>query len=202
MADARQAPPAPPAAPPAGTTYQDSGSGGQHTVQVTRNVPPKRVQVVPGHEVVYAGRRYTSEDEPFLIGEGPAADQLAFDGHVVVTSHEEVEAWNGSEGAAIRKRGLGWVQASEAAYRTRDHHAAFHSGEMSVEDYTKALRDAHGDSKPTHDHGFSTYRHADEDNPIPMDVTQHRQQVAQRHMLEGRAADDADFTTQKGGGGQ
>src|SRR4051794_825525 len=105
MADARQAPPAPPAPPPAVTAYRDSGNA-NHSVQVTRNVPPKRVQVVPDHEVSYGGRLYTADDEPFLIGEGATADALAFDGHVVVVSHEEIDAWNGKEGEAIRKRAL------------------------------------------------------------------------------------------------
>lgn len=193
MADARQAPPAPPAAPPIATAYQDSGDGNAHSVQVTRNVPPKRVQVVPGHEVNYGGVLYTGDSEPFLIGEGATADQLAFDGHVVVVSHEEVDAWNGKEGDAIRKRALEWVKASEVAYRVREHAARLASGEIGVDEYAEAHKAAASDVKLDHDHGFAKYEHADPDNPIPVDLTAHRQQMGQRHMIEGRQAEDADF---------
>jgi hypothetical protein len=193
MADARQAPPAPPAAPPRGVAYADSGAGGGHSLIVTRNVPPKRVQVVPGHEVNYGGRLYTGEDEPFLIGEGSTADQLAFDGHVVVVSHEEVEAWNGKEGDEIRKRALAWVQSSEAGFRTAEHARQLHAGLISIDEYADAHRAAHAESKPTHDHGFAKYEHADGPDAIPVDVTSHRQQMGQRHMIEGRQAEDADF---------
>lgn len=95
-------PPAPPEAPPAETAYQDSGGGGNQ-VQVTRNVPPKRVEVAPGNTVVYADQTYT-EGDVFVIGAGPIADQLAFAGHVTVVEHDASAEWNGEVGDAIRKK--------------------------------------------------------------------------------------------------
>lgn len=168
--DTTRPPAAPPALPP--TAYQDSGSDPGHRVQVTRNVPPKRVMVLPGNEVTYAGQTYR-DGESFLHGEGATADQLAFSGHVVVVSHEEVDAWNGEEGEEIRKRGLGEIDALHKA------------------EGTKRAEDNH--------HGFAKYEHADGEDAIPVDVTQHRQQLAQRHMLEGRHATPEDFGGKKGG---
>jgi hypothetical protein len=95
-------PPSPPEAPPAETAYQDSG-GGENRVQVTRNVPPKRVEVLPGNTVVYGDQTYT-EGDVFVLGAGPVADQLAFAGHVQVVEHDASAEWNGEVGDAIRKK--------------------------------------------------------------------------------------------------
>jgi hypothetical protein len=157
-------------------------------VQVTRNVPPKRVVVTPGNTVVYAGKAHrgvgtyigpdgkelvVTEAESFLCGEGPVADQLAFAGHVVVSSHEEIAAWNGSEGDEIRKAGLAEVDS---------HHKA--AGTTRDSDNT---------------HGFAKYEHADGADATPVDVTQHRQQVGQRHLLANAQATASDFGGKKGG---
>jgi hypothetical protein len=130
--------------------YADSGSGG-HVVQVTRNVPPKRVRVLPGNSVVYGDKQYTGGDE-FVMGDGPAADQLAFAGHVVVVDHEATEAWNGAEGEHIREQALAALDAQ-------------HKREGS---------------KRTHHHGFARYKHADGAESAPADLTQDRQKGGQR----------------------
>lgn len=111
----------PPAAPPAQTAYQDSGDAGGHNVQVTRNVPPKRVMVNTGNTVSWDDKSFSEGDTVVLPG--PMADQLAFAGHVVVVEHEA---------------------------------------------------EAKG------------YKHADGADAIPVDVTSHRQQLGQQHMIEGR----------------
>jgi hypothetical protein len=92
-------------------------------VSVSRGVPPKRVQVNTGQEVTYAGHDYHEGDE-FLVGEGATADTLALAGVVTITDQYAVEAWNGKEGAAIRKQGLAAVDAqhkAEGTKRTHDH---------------------------------------------------------------------------------
>jgi hypothetical protein len=172
-----------------GTTYQDSGGGAGHIVIITRNVPPKRVMVTPGNHINYGGKDYygqgvypvaggkpgetrmVTENDTFLCGEGPVADQWAFAGQAVVLEHDAVEAWNGEEGDKIRKDALA---ALDAEHKAR--------GEERL-----------------HDHGFVKYEHADTDNPIPMDITAARQQLAQKHLMEGRAATDEDFGGKKGG---
>jgi hypothetical protein len=96
---------APPIVPPVfpGTTFADEGGEPRGTVQVTRNVPPKRVMVNPGSTVTYAGVTYSGGDA-FLIGEGPVADAWALAGVVTIVDHEQVAEWNGKEGREIAKR--------------------------------------------------------------------------------------------------
>lgn len=149
----------PPIAPP-----QTGGGGGPgpSSVLVTRNVPPKRVQVLPGNQISYGGRTYTSDDGSFLMGDGPVADQMALMGHLVIVSHEEVDAWNGDEGETIRTAALKGIDA---------HHKA-----------TGTTR--------THDHGFIKYEHADPNSPMPVDLTSHRTQLAQQHLLTGTTMTD------------
>lgn len=153
----------PPVPPVTQTAYQDSGSAG-HNVQVTRNVPPKRVMVTPGSTVEYGGKVYKGGDS-FLLGDGPVADQFANIGAVVVVEHDAAEAWNGAEGDEIRKHALATIDAAHKAEGT----------------------------KRSHHHGFAKYDHADGPGATPVDVTQHRQIVAQQHLMEGRHAHDDDF---------
>lgn len=124
-------PPAPPEAPPAETAYQDSG-GGENQVQVTRNVPPKRVEVLAGNTVVYGDQQYT-EGDVFVVGDGPVADQLAFSGHVRVVEHDAAAEWNGEVGAAIRKR------AGEGHNLKKYKHADGHGAPVDVTQHRQQL---------------------------------------------------------------
>lgn len=130
------------------STYQDS-SGSGNAAQVTRNVPPKRVTVLPGNTVVYGDHAYKGGDS-FVMGDGPAADQLAFAGHVTVTDHEATDAWNGAEGEHIREQALAALDAQHKREGT----------------------------KRTHHHGFAKYKHADDSGA--QDVTNQRQKGGDR----------------------
>src|SRR4051812_13787473 len=120
----------PPVAPPVVGTG-GHGDGARGTAQVTRNVPPKRIQLLPGVTVSYAGHTYVGGDpgnDTFVHGEGTVADQLVLSGQAVILSHEEVDAWNGEEGDAIRASALKLVDAQhkdEGTKRSADHDHGF-----------------------------------------------------------------------------
>lgn len=182
---------APPAAPP--TSPTGGGGGGPHelpgTVQVTRNVPPKRVMVLPNQTVVFLGQPYAS-GETFIMP-GPEADALVFQGHVVIVSHEEIKAWNGAEGDAIRKRAAQFIENSHVAVHATSALKEYLDGKISAADMDGVVKKARSSAPDmTHDHGFGKYTHADPDRPIPVDLTGHRQQLAQTHMLEDRQMTD------------
>lgn len=147
---------APPAAPPNQGGAGGGGGGGEPIgiVQVTRNVPPKRVVVNANNTVMWGGKVYNPGDT--LLLPGPEADGLAFQGHVIITSHEEVDAWNGKEGEEQRRAALAHVDAIHAEQGT----------------------------ERTHDHGFRKYEHADGKNARQADYTSDRQQLARDHMYD------------------
>jgi hypothetical protein len=68
-------------------------------VQVTRNVPPKRVAVNDGNTVAWADKSFSGGDS--LVLPGPMADQLALGGHVTITDHDassEVKTYKHADG--------------------------------------------------------------------------------------------------------
>jgi len=85
---------------------------------VTRNVPPKRGLVVPGTTITVAGQAYEGGDEVLLPG--PEADALALDGFIVITSHDEITAWNGKEGRDLHKQAMAHI-AMEGDTPDHDH---------------------------------------------------------------------------------
>lgn len=147
---------APPSAPPAVPTGGGGDGGGEPigVVQVSRNVPPKRVVVNQGASVVFGGEPYNPGDTLLLAG--PEADALALQGQVIITSHEEIAAWNGKEGEEQRKQALAHIDKQHAAEGT----------------------------ERTHDHGLGRYQHADGEKAIPVDLTSHRQQLAREHQYD------------------
>jgi hypothetical protein len=159
---------APPGAPPVQAGGGGDG-GGDHSlpgnVTVTRNMPPKRVLVLPGNSVNYGGHLYVGGEEgndEFVSGEGSAMDGLALLGHVVILNPNATDEWNGKDGDVIRKRAVGHLDALAAA-----------------EPNDKTARD--------HDHGFQRYSGGD---GIPQDLTVHRQGLAQQHMQHDRKMTD------------
>lgn len=158
---------APPGAPP--NQAGGGGGGDDHSlpgnVTVTRNMPPKRVIVLPGNTVGYAGHLYVGGEDgndEFVSGDGSSMDALALLGHVVIVNPNATDEWNGKDGDVIRKRGRAHADAAAAA---------------EPNDLTERV----------HNHGFDRYSGGD---GIPQDLTVHRQGLAQQHMQDDRKMTD------------
>jgi len=163
-------------------------------VQVTRNVPPKRVQVTPGSVVNYAGRSYTSDDGAFVMGDGPVADALALSGVVVIVSHEEVDAWNGEEGEEIRQRGEAHARNDAVSADVALHVAAYLRGETTASELDKAVKEARK-SAPDATGGFSKYSGAPDATEV--DLTTNRQRLGHEHSYDPTKPDK--MTDEQGG---
>ena len=141
-------------------------------MRVTRNTPPKRATVNPGCTVRIGAEPYYGigamnpivglpvTEADAVLGDGATLDSLESLGYVTVEEQtpENVEAaiaaWNGKEGAAIRK----------AALKHIDGHYARLNAERAKFGLDPVERD--------HDHGFVPYEDADEQGE--MDVSSNR----------------------------
>lgn len=188
---------APPVIPPGagggGGWGGDADPNGEHRIQVSRNVPPKRVMVRPGATITIGGKTY-SEGETLLL-QGPEADNLEFPPFgppaVVIVSHEEINAWNGKEGRDQADAVLGHVDRSHARVAASVAFQQYLHGEMTAAEMHKEIQTAEKQDAPerTHDHGFGKYTHADGPHGTEMDITKSRQRLAREHLYDPQKPD-------------
>lgn len=191
-----QTPVVPPAAPPMlppqppgqlpGVVFHDDAGEPRGTVRVTRNVPPKRVMVLPGHTVTYAGVSYRPGDS-FLIGEGPVTDAWAFDGIVTIVDHEQVDEWNGREGEEIRAQAARHIENLHIEAAGQAHFRRYLRGDITAAEMHKEIEAARKDapSMPEDHPGFTQYEYADGPDAEPTEHTTFRMQAAAEQQAHG-----------------